>query len=91
MNKTQLAKLIRESVAVALKEWDRGDTELHQSANADQLLQQSDQQLDALKALAKALFRKQDPASLQMLKAMNSSLAGFVQKVTAAVRSGKMS
>jgi hypothetical protein len=91
MNKTQLAKLIRESAVAALKEWDRGDTELHQSANADQLLQQSDQQLDALKALAKALFRKQDPASLQMLKAMNASLAGFVQKVTAAVRSGKMS
>ena len=90
MNNKQLTKLIQEAVAAALTELDRGDIELQQSANADQLLQQADQQLDALKALAKTLFRKQDPTSLQMLKAMNTSLAGFVDKVTKAVRSGRM-
>lgn len=74
----------------ALQEWDRGDIELQQSSNADQLVRQADQHLDALKALAKTLYKKQDPASMQILKAMNTSLAGFVQKVTAAVRSGKM-
>jgi len=90
MNKAQLKKFIQESVANALREWDRGDTELYQSSNADKLLQQTDQHLDSLKALARVLYKKQDAGSLQILKAMNDSLSGFVDKVTKAVRSGRI-
>lgn len=90
MNKTQHKKLIAENAAKALQEWDRGDIELQQSSNADQVLQQVDQQFDSLKALAKPLHRKQDAGSVQMLKAMSTSLAGFVDKVTKAVRFGRM-
>jgi hypothetical protein len=43
-----------------------------------------------LKALAQTLHRKQDPTSLAILKQLNASLGPFVQKVTTAVRSGKM-
>lgn len=91
MNKTELRKLIQETVASALKEYDSGDRELQQSAKADNLVQQTDQHLGDLKALAQALYKKQDPTSLQMLQAINTSLAGFVGKVTKSVRSGKIS
>lgn len=89
MKKTDLVKLIRESVASALTEWDEGDVALQQGMKADQVMKQTDVLLDSLKALTKALYRKQDPASVKMLQAINMSLEGFVQKVTSAVRGNK--
>jgi hypothetical protein len=84
MKKSELIKLIRECVAEALKEdYDRGDVEMHNSAKLDQATKEADQTIESLRALAKALRRKQD---INMLVAFNQSLGGFVQKVTKAVK-----
>jgi hypothetical protein len=87
MKKSDLVKLIQESVAKALKEYDRGDIEIRNSVKLDQAVKEADQLLESLKALVKAMQRKQD---LNMLAAFNQSLGGFVQKVANAVRSGKV-
>jgi hypothetical protein len=84
MKKSELVKLIQECVAEALKEdYDRGDVEMHNSAKLDQATKEADQTIESLRALAKALRRKQD---INMLQAFNQSLGGFVQKVTKAVK-----
>lgn len=90
MKKTELIKLIRESVATALQELDRGDIEMHQSANADAAIAKTYELADAIKGLAQALKKKGDPGSLQILTSLNTSLSGFVNKVTQAVRTGKI-
>lgn len=90
MNNRKLTKLIQEAVAAALQEFDRGDIDLQRSSNADQLVRQADQHIDALRALTQTLYRGRNSVNLQILKAMNTSLDGFVQKVTTAVRTGKM-
>jgi len=90
MKKSELIKLVRESVATALQELDRGDIEMHQSVNADAAIAKTYELADAIKGLAQALKRKGDPKSIQILTSLNTSLSGFVNKVTQAVRTGKM-
>lgn len=90
MNKQDLVKMIRESVAKALMEFDPGDNQLQNSSKADQLLKQTDELLDALKGLARALHKKQDGQSLEILRALNASLGPFVTKVTTSVRAGRL-
>jgi hypothetical protein len=87
MKKTELVKLIQESVARVLKEYDEGDKALQAGANLDKVVAEADQLIDSLRALVKAMQRKQDFAMLSMF---NKSLGGFVQKVAAAVRTGKI-
>lgn len=84
MKKSELIKLIRECVAETLEEdYDYGDVEMHNSVKLDQATKEADQTIESLRALAKALRRKQD---INMLMAFNQSLGGFVQKVTKAVK-----
>lgn len=87
MKKADLIKLIRESVAHALQEYDEGDKALQADARLDKAVREADQILESLRALVKAMQRKQDFAMLQMF---NQSLSGFVQKVATAVRTGKV-
>jgi flagellar biosynthesis/type III secretory pathway ATPase len=83
MKKSELIKMIKESVAQAISEIDHGDYELGNSIQIDKALKQSDQMIDSLKALTRTIHRKQD---LQMLQGVNNSLGPFIQRVTDAVR-----
>jgi len=87
MKKSELIKLIQESVSNALKEYDEGDKALQADVRLDQAVREADQLVDSLRALVKAMQRKQDFAMLSMF---NKSLGGFVQKVATAVRTGKV-
>lgn len=87
MKKSELIKLIQESVSAALQEYDEGDKALQADARLDKAVREADQILESLRALVKAMQRKQDFAMLQMF---NQSLGGFVQKVATAVRTGKV-
>lgn len=87
MKKSELIKLIQESVSNALKEYDEGDKALQADVRLDQAVREADQLVDSLRALVKAMQRKQDFAMLSMF---NKSLGGFVQKVVTAVRTGKV-
>jgi N-acetylglutamate synthase-like GNAT family acetyltransferase len=87
MKKSELIKLIQESVSNALKEYDEGDKALQADVRLDQAVREADQLVDSLRALVKAMPRKQDFAMLSMF---NKSLGGFVQKVATAVRTGKV-
>ena len=90
IKKSELRQLIQESITAAMEGFDQGDLALHQSANGDQELKMADKHIDDLKALTMMLTKKQSPASIGILKNINASLGPFVQKVTNAVKAGKL-
>ena len=79
---SQLKEFIRESVHIAMEDFDRGDIALHQSAQTDQLVKNTDQLLDILRGIIKNAARKEQ--GQELVKNINSSLNGFVTKVSAA-------
>lgn len=90
IKKSELTRYIHESVTAALEGYDSGDLAMHQSANSDAELKKMDQYVEALRALSITLHRKQDPNSMNILKSINASLGPFVNKVTGAVKAGKL-
>ncbi len=88
INKKDLEKIIRETIESTMQEIDKHNYDLQRTVmdkrakmEKDKLLFQLDDKLTSLRELGKMLRNKEDPQSMELLKAMNASLEGFVSKV----------
>jgi len=83
ISKNGLQKLIKENI----EEIDRGDNLIQKSVQTDKLLMELQRHLSSLKDLGKSLASKENPKSTEILKSINISLEGFIQKVVKATSS----